>query len=642
MRDGWGAIPLIIRVSPLHGVSFKTLSWVRVTVRRLTLGVLKPLVIPVSLRNFLYLGCRRVKLGFKKVAGLALKGMTQSSSIVLGSKTRCTQTEAPTTSSVRNYSATKRYMREVTGKCFGAIVVALALALLISLTYSNYTIDTLPFLDDVAISFAVGKSVLEGQLPLIGQPSHLGGRHFGPLYYYVTAVALSFAKEDVLTTMAIFAGLKLFGVALAALLAYQIAPALGACAAAASITLVAVGPMLSIIRLPWVNHFLILPSALFFLALFFAIRVGPRALPLLLAAATVVVQTFYGAVPLVGMCIVATIVTWIVCRYELRAAYNGRAQIVILGVFLLLWIPPIVFEFVYAHNMLRMVSKHFVSPPHTLGLTSAIGNFRSFIDFYALHQLIPESRWGMVGTIGIVLVALDYIRSIKREARRFWGVVLCGVGAYIVALSRVTPPFYLFYLYSILPVLCVFMGGVIGHAAALVIRATAIRSYRTIAGGAVGILVLVLAAARVHEALPSQRGHLSTLPLPPFSSIRHAQEVASVVNSVRGDERSVRLFMRGDAKHRMNGAYWYLGPASFQRMAYAGFFKELDLFSRGPRSEGSLGFLIYCHSDENVPSKRKAFTQLERNWIVGDLVSLASCTTCGGCEARTLTPRVAR
>lgn len=530
-------------------------------------------------------------------------------------------------------------MQEVTRRFLGVIVVALALALLISLTYSNYTIDTLPFLDDVAISFAVGKSVLEGQIPLIGQPSHLGGRHFGPFYYYVTAAALSLAKEDVLTTMAIFTGLKLVGVALAALLAYQIAPALGACAAAASITLVAVGPMLSIIRLPWVNHFLILPSALFFLSLFVAIRVGPRALPLLLVAATVVVQTFYGAVPLVGTCILVTIVTWIVRRYELRAAYRGRAQILFLGVFLLLWIPPIIFEFVYAQNMLRMVSKHFVSPPRTLGLTSALGNFRSFVDFYALHQLIPESRWGVVGTIGIVLVALDYIRSIKQEARRFWSVVLCGVCAYIVALSRVTPPFYLFYLYSVLPVLCVFMGGVIGHAVTLVVRATAVRSYWAIAGRALGALVLVLAAERVYDLLPSQRGHLSTLPLPPFSSIRHAQEVASVVNSVRGGESGVRLFMRGDAKHRMNGAYWYLGPASFQRMAYAGFFKELDLFARGPRSEGTLGFLIFCHSDQNMSSERKAFTQLERNWIVGDLVSLASCTTCGGCEARTLTPR---
>ena len=151
--------------------------------------------------------------------------------------------------------------------------------------------------------------------------------------------------------------------------------------------------------------------------------------------------------------------------------------------------------------------------------------------------------------------------------------------------------------------------------------------------------MLALAAGRVNEVLPSQYGHLSTLPLPPYSSIRHAQEIASVVNSAQGGEGGARLFMRGNAKNRMNGVYWYLGPASFQRMAYAGFFKELALFARSPRSVEGQGFLLFCHTDRNELPERKVFTQLERKWVIGEVLPLESCTTCGGCEMRRLTPK---
>jgi hypothetical protein len=145
---------------------------------------------------------------------------------------------------------------------------------------------------------------------------------------------------------------------------------------------------------------------------------------------------------------------------------------------------------------------------------------------------------------------------------------------------------------------------------------------------------------RLSEAVSSQREHFSTLPLPPYSSIRHAQEIAAVINEARGAESSVRLFIRGETKHRTNGVYWYLGTGFYPRMAYAGFFKELRLFAREPRTTEALGFLLACSTNGELPAQGKSRKkQLERDWVLGEEISLATCSTCSGCRMHKLVPR---
>ncbi len=61
------------------------------------------------------------------------------------------------------------------------VIYSLATLALIAAFCLSFRPERVGFTEDMGLSAAVAESIIDGHSPIIGPPSHTGGRHLGPI-----------------------------------------------------------------------------------------------------------------------------------------------------------------------------------------------------------------------------------------------------------------------------------------------------------------------------------------------------------------------------------------------------------------------------------------------------------------------------
>ena len=542
------------------------------------------------------------------------------------------------------------------------VLLILALVLQGKLIFSDLSASNILFTDDAALSFAVARTMHEGgPVALIGQPSHLGGRHIGPTYYWFLASAFDLAKGNPETVASICSLGGFFAVLLIIALAAEISP-VGARlwgAAGAALVLSASGYQW-IIKVPWVNNFLLLPAALACAALWLVLKQGPKLIPTLLLWLSICAQTFLGSAPLVIAFAIISI-TQIFSKHRITqheaARVLGSKLIIFLTVLATLgiWAAPIWFELQYPSNLLKIFSLHLsgtetgtVSAGVSASATLICEYFRDF----GLGFLGRPGNLFSSPLSGIILLALAipplgfWFRRQGKPVTFFFAALGLTLFGFVRILQGFNPPLHSFYLHAILPFPALLIAPIFSSAILRIENRLADRSIKGAAG--IGLIfslpfalaILAVGFFNLKDGFLYPTRYVSS----DQSSMAHAQEVAAIIDANRKNLASsdVRVFVRGENRLRANAIYFFMRGAFESRMMSANRFIELPRFLRPARgtegAEARTAYLLVC-GEPTKAQIEKFVSKLKQPWELQAEVSLDRCSSCNGCRLSRLRPK---
>jgi len=386
----------------------------------------------------------------------------------------------------------KPITKHITVKRVELAALALTIALFLCLVFEKYTPSNITFMNDSAFSFAVARLELDGHHPLLGPPSHIGGRHLGPVYYWAVAFSLWVTQGHDYYAILVLLSLMLLACAITVTIATSLAPSGTRLAAAIGTVLCLCGEIyLMQVREPWHGNFLFLPSACVFLSFLIGLRKGPRYLPLYILSASFLITTHYGCAPLVVGTGATLVAYWIVHKFnsELAAPALSRSFLFLgiglpLCLSLLLWLPLITYEVLYPSNLATLAHAFFKSHHKQAGLWAGVTTFFGFLihhTFLAEHSqragsvVSVASYYAAAGLTTLFMVLfIGHIRRITKTSQFFYLGMLASSALFIVSASRAPsapppyPPIYEYYFNGLLPLPALLIGIAFSQAASMI------------------------------------------------------------------------------------------------------------------------------------------------------------------------------
>ena len=338
------------------------------------------------------------------------------------------------------------------------IISILAVLCFLSCIFFHFSPRNISFTSDAALTFAVGDHVLKGHVPLLGAPSHSGGRHLGPLYYYLTAGLFLLGGMNIFFSHIAYAVFLLLGIAAWTFLFFKISKSNETTLLSTAIFLSSIltSRFIELFRYYWQPHFFIVATPFFLLSLIRWRENKKYSFLQLLLTASCMVQIHYGAAPI----LFAGIISFVLFSKKQPASESQSRviQIFYVLVLLLLWAPALWYEFLIEHNLFRTLFPHVVTDgASTFPLTSSIAFFINFlkgeISFLGLIQVGAKAlKYFVYLIIGVLCLA-----GIRTQKTGSWiypiiGTYLLSAIGYIFLLSRMSGDIHLYYLY---PMLCI-------------------------------------------------------------------------------------------------------------------------------------------------------------------------------------------
>jgi hypothetical protein len=516
-------------------------------------------------------------------------------------------------------------------------ILAILVALLLVSTFAGLSALHILFLEDQALSFAVGDRLAHGTAVFLGPPSHIGGRHFGPWLYYLIGGALKITSGDTLWTLRICSLFNVVALLLVALIGARLSELPERFwTLVAILTAVSIGNYLDLTRSFWHSNLLVLPTLFTFVAGYFLLAHGAGFLPLYLLCASITFQLHFSTFPLVA----AFPLFWVLSRgKKLRPQGTAallesrRAQIIFLVLAALSWLPALLFELYYGGNFSTVLQALQVPHPHA-GLRVAARAIASFFArFFAGGVLVDGVRITLLlpalVTLGAGLLLVDVFLRATREVKRFaWAVVLTLV-LYFVVMSRQEAPLYDYYLYGLLPVPAILCGLILARAVALVADARAGKILKGVSAVFLAGMVCCYGAFVSNPgALPYRRS------LHRVYTLGFAREVAGAIVADAAREPVLHdyyLIGYNALKVTRDSIYYFMGDPFYRFMHYAERFPELGNIPK----PGLSAYLVVCPKLEGKGMRRIA-EKLKPDWEFSTVVSNPSCSSCRICFIRRL------
>ncbi len=493
------------------------------------------------------------------------------------------------------------------------------------------------FAEDQAFTFAVAQQIRDGHFPLLGPPSHIGGRHLGAFFYYVAAGCLELAGGDLEVGARIFSGLNLLSIALLALLIQKIVtPEWRWWSIAILMAFAASGNLVQIMRIPWHSHLLFLVSMVFLWTALNLFTKGISHLPLFLLGSTLVTHLHFSAIPLVA----AFCLVWLYTlrRPEQRAlALANAAQlraptpILTLLATLALWAPLAWHDITYSQNTLLSIATRTGSHEAPAGILRALANAGYFFRLNIMGGPGFKELWNASRVSIYLLLTLSSIgffirgkRAIRPQARTFITALFAALGLYIAATSRQPAPLQTYYLYPILALPFIF--GVI----AMIGIFSSLKSGWSERLFAVGVGLVWISCLRFgvyYFERDSRTGGISR-----YNSLLHVVEMGEVLR-----EESAKLpsggahtiLGRGEMGIMKDTYLGQLGSDYLSQMHYAETMLELPAFQTSIPSP--YAFAIVCPEPPRH-HLTAMWRELGATWKEISEVDLGKCTTCRRCR----------
>ncbi len=475
------------------------------------------------------------------------------------------------------------------------LLEALALLVPCVLVLLSLKPNQIPFTEDLGLSYAVARAELEGEIPLLGPPSHRGGRHLGGFYYYLLGIAALPFNGEPLRTLQLATAFQLAAIAFIWAVLRQLKER-GATIFLS--TLLLLPGSLWLLQTPWHGNFCILPMSIFLLACLLFITHGASQLGFLFLTGSLTVLCHFSSAPFVFAAGITTCALSLTrgCLRELAT----RANLILFALGAIFWLPFAFFLFSGADNfagMLGVVSGSLDPSKERLGIRSALENVFAFIQ----SQTFLTPPWPSYGEyqlprrVGQLVVAgvISCLLIAPGNRRRFVIVLLSGVLAMAAAVSRLHPPMHRYFLNPILPaILLIFALGLSQIFQSLLSTSRKKKVFIILPLGA-----LLLFAVQLHRVLRVSLPVFLNSTVPSYLSLGAAQEIAAALQSdihLRGaKEEELELRAFSQAKVSRDAVISLLDRRGFDRLHFAERFTELPSFARVER-KGDLSYGFAC------------------------------------------------
>lgn len=497
--------------------------------------------------------------------------------------------------------------------------------LLLGLTFYNVGAGTIFFANDQALSFAVVREFLAGEPVLAGPPSHIGGRHLGPYFYWWLALPYWLGGGEVLRAVVITSIAQLLSIIPLFMLWRRLFPALPWLIGAAGLCFTLSLSYLDTIRIPWHPHLLLPLSTLFLLATFNVLQRGLSAVGPWLLSGSILVQTHIASAPLCAG-VAAAVLVHAFRHSELWSTKQLSSKTLLWLLSLALSLAPaLVYEFRYDGNIARLFAVHGSGPAVPAGFWQTLQSGAHFTMQFIFGSADQFQAFGAIlkfvlAGIAVFVLALP-LRQLCFRQPYFCLATVMGTAATALALSRFQAPLYDYYWSALLP-----LPALLG-ATFLAQLAGSKQWQKTTA--------IICAVYCIHSAfvITSSVQRYSKQPFLPYHTVAHSAAVAQLINQENPSNERVEVFPRLHAALARNSYYYFLGPEYFNAMEVSWKFKEL---SKAPKEEPlersfktKTAYLVICPKPYRSALK-PIMNELNRRWVkVADFLpneeSFAGC-----------------
>ena len=519
------------------------------------------------------------------------------------------------------------------------------------------------------MTLAVAQAAADGSIPLLGPPSHIGGRHIGPAYFWYVALLRTVSGKSEAALIKLDIAAKLAGAALLMLLTGLLAPkGRAAWAAIAAGLVMCSGKYPSVFRDFWQPHSLFLFSVLFLFSLYRFLKGREAALVPVFLSASLLVQQHFSALILVASAAAVTGVykfslrrmrdpsisqkgaggsRWIFfgagLAFHSQASRSDDARRLwrfvvssVVGLALIaLWTPVVWYEIRFPSNVLALY-RAFFQESGAVGYHAALHILEKFFEmygagWYAARQLgfgASGVKWLLYALLIAILCGGWSRLEIPARALLASGAV--STAAYTLALGRQTSALYEYYLSPLLPCIPLVIGIIFAAAMDLIAGS---RRGDTSCRAAWSLIVGLTCAALVFNWAGSFGGNMHRLRrarLDILFSLYHAEEIADVLRVQAAAEEVSRLIAFGSSSIMEYAYYYYWNRKAWSFMKQAGEMKELNVF-QGKRAPARRAFMLVCP----LPDKRgrsKIWQKIDPKWRRLERIDLSQCRSCRRCR----------
>ena len=513
--------------------------------------------------------------------------------------------------------------------------LAICLGLLVYAVFSNNHPGTIFFADDSAFALSLGRIVLDGNLILTGLPSHLGGRHIGPFYLWLVAVVTFLSGSKAYLSILFFSIFKVLAtVVLFSFVFKLLAPRKYLIPGLFFVFAAIVGSdSLVNYRILWVNNLIPIFVLLQLIALYYVFKSGIRALAAFILSSSLLIQIHLMTAPVI-------LATWICALVSLKfkkhkeepSALSSKLAITLSLIFsFLLWLAPTVYEIFYQSNVRKLFLVHIEKEHLGVGIIAALKLLYKFFNHYLFGQVFYHaaakegSIYPLIFAVIIFLVSVGaIIRFLKlRDSAAWLGMaIVFSLLMSILSIAGLKGPLHHYYYNSFL-----FLPPI-----ALGLTVTGLCELAETTGPKKILSLILITGVFVFYCLsiPKNLEYYAGPMFEPTSTLKHAQEIAAVIEKDRAGEKNVRLLVHERRRHRKNAIYHLLDGQYFRRMQYSGYFKELTYKPEFTREVPKLLYLLSC--PKPGPTKeQKTLDNFSKDWSREYKISL-ECSTCGECE----------
>ena len=515
---------------------------------------------------------------------------------------------------------------------------AFFLTLPLAFVFTFLTPAKIFFVDDQATSFIVGNQFLHGYPAVLGPPSHTGGRHLGGLYYWLIGSALWLFRGDTYRAIVFLNCLTAAGAGSILYFLARLYQSWPRYLAFAGVSLVLCsGSYYWILRDPWQPNLQLLTSTLVLLAAWLVLQGRKGALSFFVLASTLSLQLHYSALPfLVGVAAVPAVKiarTWR-RRKEEPLFQLGYVDLLVFALVLLLWLPVLFYHLRFPEDMKALFRFHASTPADALGFAGGAATVGKF--FYHFSPFFPggpsstsayrEVPWWSVGPFLAVLFA--GIIRLYRRSPLFPLLLLLPLPVYALAVSRLSPPAYVYYLDTMLPLPLIFTGCAFAELGYALERLVGERLRRAAARSVLIFAALVPAVIFGCQSFAATYGFFNKLPIARWHSLAHAQAMAERIGADAAGRDDFVIFGRAQSEITVAAYYYFLPESLHGRARWIPPLKEFPGLQRD-RRDPEVGYAVAC------PLSRATRRGLEQeftvDWDLDGELDLSGCPVCRNC-----------
>ena len=474
---------------------------------------------------------------------------------------------------------------------------------------------------------------------MLGPPSHIGGRHPGPLYYWFVTFVYALSGQDLYISNIIFVICKFVGLFFLFLTLNIITNnSKNKKLILIALLIVLLSPLyIKVFRMHWQSNFLFIASSFAFLVTVLFIKYKWQVLGLYIFGLSCLFQSHLSSVPvLAGLGSLGLLVLFFRKNYQILDSKNKVLffQVLPLVFTTIIWSPVIYNELFLTSNFKMVFQLH--SDPY---ITKA-GPFLAFsylIEFFSGFILASKASLVRQELYAVVFYIVSFISLIfifLKKQERVWHILLFLLPMFfcVLAVSSFRIPIYVHYFNSLIALPVLIFAFIIWNLL-VSLEDKNLNSKIKIFPFIILVFFFIIFANNLKKTFTAKTFDIDQ----EFYTLAHSKELSEIINKDAAGSK-VKLYTRLGSKYMTNSYYYFLNQNSHRFMEYNKFFRELSAFKKVKRSEREKDLKIYSiicprpyeRDRKNILRNIKKYNKEEYQ------LDLSECKTCSSCTVSRL------